>query len=97
MQHHYALNLSWLDGKATCASQNALCAFPLSRGEMVEEFIVWCYKVFLIIESSKGFSNIQCVPASSVLQTILCVWHFLVCREPEVKCLMLFLREMAFK
>lgn len=46
--HHYALNLSQLDGKATCVpSHRALSVEKLESGEeMVEEFIVWCYRFF---------------------------------------------------
>lgn len=69
-----------------------------SREEKIEEF--YCLTLlffFLTIEHSKGFSNAQRAPASSALQTMLCVQHFLVCTESEVKYFTLFLGEMAFK
>lgn len=64
--------------------------------ETVEEF--YCLVLLLLtIENRKGFSNAQHVPASSALQTMLCVWHFLVCKASEVKCFALVLGEMVLK
>lgn len=52
---------------------------------------------FLTTENSKILFNALCVPASSTLQTVLCIWRCFVCIAGKVKRLTLVLGEIALK
>lgn len=66
-----------LNWKAACASRVCYIEEKLeSSEEMIRQFyyLFFCFVFIFNTESGKGYSNAQYVPASSALQTMLCIW-----------------------